>query len=1002
MRTIFISPLLWKRLHRAVRRREEGQALVLVALSAVALVAIVGLSVDGGMTFYEAQKLQRAADAAALAGVVWIPNLPDVANARGRLTVQAAGYNNFYTDNNQQLGYSVDQVNSGAPGDYTSYWGETPTPYQYKVTLATKVPHYFLGVLGITDSYLQREAKAEYAQPARLGGSFNYFGSSGLRYDWAIRNEAFQGTSPARQQYYNTLWQRYIGARCDQNPRPDPCVGTFWLGMLGPENNHANADAYSPIGDGAKNVRNGGPYSGIGGVKIDNDSQSGPAINPGTCYRISNVQTWFYTVNDTPGSPNSCNKSASSPNVVNKDRHPDSDGQQGFGYSMAIQIDSAALVPNFTDPTQPYTSFKVSVFDAAMSDVGSGFASGDSPWNTSTSFGIRPDNSLYVDPSKVTNEDRNSPVSERENGVPTKVNCAYPNTFEFPDPANYGQSRVNSSGVKITGGDITPDTRICFNQSRMRFSLYYPPAAVGVPTSWRTKGALVAAWDTPEMSVQQGEWGGSGSTDNNQCYLADTGYTQMPNGTKVKFNPTNTTSLNAIFVYACPAKKVSEDQIADFYWNAAGNTDDPSSHDVRAVGLTVNSSSRVDPSQGCRSLVDSALYDNSTDYANALNLTTLVNPPYRNDRVPFNMRGADPNYTGPTAAYNNIQNGPTGLYNLTGGYQSYHGWRCSWDFDSNNTLNPGPTGYDNPDPKAENSLRKAAEGINNQPYLYISNFGYVPGDPSCATVKCRISYNDGVRAKANSGDQYNVRAGVYLLQVQDFGGSGYNTYTLKAEYENPQLVNYCFPDATSYSGTVCVDMYPVPQVYGITAMSVYMNARNNTNSPLNVIFDLAYIPRQNAGALATLELFDPGDVGAQLNIELLKPSGYGQKLLANGKVPYSTDQRLDFRVAVCPSQYSGNSSIPCVFPSGTNSYITANPGGGAGNSYFNDQWLFLLFRIPDAAEYDSIGATCQLQQVPEQLCYYYQVNYQLASSGSANDGTVWQLNIRNQPVHLVT
>jgi hypothetical protein len=237
--------------------------------------------------------------------------------------------------------------------------------------------------------------------------------------------------------------------------------------------------------------------------------------------------------------------------------------------------------------------------------------------------------------------------------------------------------------------------------------------------------------------------------------------------------------------------------------------------------------------------------------------------------------------------------------------------------------------------------------------------------------------------------------------VQNFGGSGYNTYTLKAEYENPQLVNYCFPDASSFSGTVCIDMYPVPQVYGISAMSIYMNARNNTNSPLNVIFDLAYIPRQNAGALATLELFDPGDVSAQLNIEILKPSGYGQKL-ANGNVPYSTDQRLPFRVAVCPSQYTGNPSTPCIFPSGVNSYITANPGGDSNSSYFNDQWLFLLFRIPDTAEYDTIGATCQLQQVPEQLCYYYQINYQLATSGSANDGTVWQLNIRNQPVHLVT
>jgi putative Flp pilus-assembly TadE/G-like protein len=46
---------------------ERGQALILIALAAVALVGMVGLAVDGGRAFVDRRKAQNAADAAALA-----------------------------------------------------------------------------------------------------------------------------------------------------------------------------------------------------------------------------------------------------------------------------------------------------------------------------------------------------------------------------------------------------------------------------------------------------------------------------------------------------------------------------------------------------------------------------------------------------------------------------------------------------------------------------------------------------------------------------------------------------------------------------------------------------------------------------------------------------------------------------------------------------------------------------------------------------------------------
>ena len=49
-------------------RAEEGQALVLGALALVVLVLMAGLGVDVGFLRYEKQQMQKAADAAAMAG----------------------------------------------------------------------------------------------------------------------------------------------------------------------------------------------------------------------------------------------------------------------------------------------------------------------------------------------------------------------------------------------------------------------------------------------------------------------------------------------------------------------------------------------------------------------------------------------------------------------------------------------------------------------------------------------------------------------------------------------------------------------------------------------------------------------------------------------------------------------------------------------------------------------------------------------------------------------
>ncbi len=54
--------------------RQRGYVLVTFALLLVPLLLLAGLSIDVGSWYNRASDMRKAADAAALAGVVWLPN----------------------------------------------------------------------------------------------------------------------------------------------------------------------------------------------------------------------------------------------------------------------------------------------------------------------------------------------------------------------------------------------------------------------------------------------------------------------------------------------------------------------------------------------------------------------------------------------------------------------------------------------------------------------------------------------------------------------------------------------------------------------------------------------------------------------------------------------------------------------------------------------------------------------------------------------------------------
>lgn len=144
--------------NRPARRSAKGQAMAIFALVSVLLFVVAGLAVDAGSSYLTSNKLERAAAAAALAGVAYLPgDFPDANNAA---LVEAArdGFPN--TGNN-----GVSCVANSWPCVLTSQ----PTTNELKVTISTSVSTIFLRIVGFGAHTVVRSETAQYLPPISLG-----------------------------------------------------------------------------------------------------------------------------------------------------------------------------------------------------------------------------------------------------------------------------------------------------------------------------------------------------------------------------------------------------------------------------------------------------------------------------------------------------------------------------------------------------------------------------------------------------------------------------------------------------------------------------------------------------------------------------------------------------------------------------------------------------------------------------------------------------------------
>lgn len=139
-----------------VRRtaREDGYIAVLTVILVPVLCALSAFTIDVGNWYAVAEKVQRAADAAALAGVTYMPG--NLAAAK------------------QQA------INTAAANGYTSGVDPEPVPgapSELRVTISQTVPNTFGKLMGVDTTTVTRTAVANYQAPLPMGSPCNGFGN---------------------------------------------------------------------------------------------------------------------------------------------------------------------------------------------------------------------------------------------------------------------------------------------------------------------------------------------------------------------------------------------------------------------------------------------------------------------------------------------------------------------------------------------------------------------------------------------------------------------------------------------------------------------------------------------------------------------------------------------------------------------------------------------------------------------------------------------------------
>ena len=132
--------------------------LVLFVLSIFVLTGITAIVVDISWYWANALRVQRAADAAALAGVVWLPGAPPNAYSTARREATRNGYED------------------GTGGITVFPIRDAGNDRRLSVTITAPVDTFFMKIFGIQSILAVRTAKAEFILPVPMGSPEQWYG----------------------------------------------------------------------------------------------------------------------------------------------------------------------------------------------------------------------------------------------------------------------------------------------------------------------------------------------------------------------------------------------------------------------------------------------------------------------------------------------------------------------------------------------------------------------------------------------------------------------------------------------------------------------------------------------------------------------------------------------------------------------------------------------------------------------------------------------------------
>jgi Flp pilus assembly protein TadG len=142
---------------RDANNEESGYVAVTVAIMLTVMLSFCAFAVDVGNWYYVGQRAQRAADAAALAGVTNLPNDPTTAYTVARAQ---ATKNDFTAGMTTSVTPSVDG-----------------RPTRLRVTISETVKNNFGWLMGMPTKTITKTAVADYAGPVPMGSPCNEFGN---------------------------------------------------------------------------------------------------------------------------------------------------------------------------------------------------------------------------------------------------------------------------------------------------------------------------------------------------------------------------------------------------------------------------------------------------------------------------------------------------------------------------------------------------------------------------------------------------------------------------------------------------------------------------------------------------------------------------------------------------------------------------------------------------------------------------------------------------------